>query len=137
MSEDERTVRALEPTYGTGTTPDDRLMAALAWVCAAVLQVPLVSAVLLVAEGNKESSFQRYHAIGSIAFWLAAIVYEILAVVVYLVLGIVTLGCGLACLWPIFFLPHLVALYYAYEAYMGRRPVIPVITDMMRSQGWA
>jgi uncharacterized membrane protein len=118
-------------------TPDDRLMAALAWLCAVILQFPLVSLILLVTEANKERPFQRYHAVASIGFWLVAIAYEVIAAIAYGVLGILTLGCGLACLWPIFFLPHLVALYYAYAAYMGSRPYIPLITEFMQRQGWA
>jgi hypothetical protein len=118
------------------TTSDDRLMAALAWLGMLVLQLPLVSVVLLLAEGNKGRSFQRYHSIASIGLWVVAIVYEIVATMVYLVVGLVTLGLGLICLWPIFLVPHVIALYYAYEAYMGRKPEIPWLSNFMRGQGW-
>ena len=47
--------------------------------------------------------------------------YEILAAIVYTILGTVTLGCGFACLWVIFFVPHALALYYAFQAYNGKR----------------
>jgi len=130
---------------GSGTPPpvrsgdvsdDDRLLAALSWLSLAIFQIPLVSVVLLLAEANKNRPFQRYHAINSIGFWAAAVVYEVLATIVYSVVGALTLGCGLVCLFPIFFIPHIIALYYAYESYMGRRPVIPVVSEFMNGQGW-
>ena len=47
-------------------------MAALAWVTMVILQLPLVSFVLLVAQGNRDRPFQRHHAVTSILFsWLA------------------------------------------------------------------
>ena len=118
------------------STSDDRLMAALAWFSMVILQLPVVSVVLLLAEGNKDRPFQRNHAITSILFWVAAIGYEILAGIAYTILGLVTLGCGFACLWVIFFLPHLVALYYTLQAYNGKQFEIPVLSDFARKQGW-
>jgi len=118
-------------------TSDDRLMAALAWVTMAILQLPIVSVVLLLAEGNKDRPFQRYHAVTSIVFWVVAIGYEILAGIAYAILGLVTLTFGYFCLWPLFFLPHVVALYYAFQAYNGKPVEIPVISEFVRKQGWA
>ncbi|HEY65614.1 MAG TPA: DUF4870 domain-containing protein [Caldilineae bacterium] len=115
---------------------DDRLMAALAWLGLVILQIPLVSLVLLIAEENKRRPFQRFHAINSILFWVAGFVYEIIAIIVYLVLTLITLGCLGLFLWVIFFLPHVVGLYYAYQAYQGKRSEIPFITEFARSQGW-
>jgi len=115
---------------------DDRLMAALAWVGMAILQIPLVSLVLLIAEENKKRPFQRFHAINSLLFWVVGFFYEILAVIVYIVLTIISLGCLGLFLWVIFFLPHLVALYYAYQAYQGKQREVPFITELARSQGW-
>ncbi len=125
------------PAPGISSPENDRLMAALAWVTLAILQLPVLSVIMLLVENNKNQPFQRYHAVTSIVFWAVAIIYEILASIVYVVLGVVTLGCGLACLWPIFFVPHAIALYYAYEAYMGREPLIPFITEFVRQQRWA
>jgi uncharacterized membrane protein len=115
---------------------DDRLMAALAWVSMAILQIPLVSLVLLVAEENKKRPFQRFHAVNSMIFWVAGFIYEIIAVVVYIVLTIITLGCLGLFLWVIFFLPHLAAFYYAFQAYQGKRSEVPFITEFARSQRW-
>lgn len=125
------------PVHSSGVAEDDRLMAGLTWLSALILQIPLVSLVLLLAEPNRSRPFQRYHAIASIAFWVVAVAYEVVAAIVYLVLSVITLGVGFVCLWPIFFVPHILALYYTYTAFVGREPQIPVITDLMRRQGWA
>ncbi|MCS7222011.1 MAG: DUF4870 domain-containing protein [Anaerolineae bacterium] len=115
---------------------DDRLMAALAWASMAILQIPLISLVLLIVEENKRRPFQRFHAVNSLLFWIVGFFYEILAVIVYIVLTVITLGCLGLFLWVIFFLPHLVAFYYAYQAYQGRQREVPFLTDLARSQGW-
>ncbi len=62
--------------------------------------------------------------------------YEILAGIAYVILGVVTLGIGFACLWVIFFVPHLLALFYALQAYNGKRVELPVLSDFARKQGW-
>ncbi len=111
-------------------------MAALAWVSMVILQLPVVSLVLLIAEGNKNRPFQRYHAVTSILFWGAAIVYEILAGIVFTILTVISLGCLGLFLWVIFFLPHLAALYYALQAYSGKQVEIPGISGFARQQGW-
>ena len=115
---------------------EDRLMGALSWVGLAILQIPLVSLALLIAEGNKHRPFQRFHAVNSIVFWVVGFAYEIVALIVYLLLTFISLGCLGFFLWVIFFLPHLAALYYAYQAYQGKRPDIPFISQLARSQGW-
>jgi uncharacterized membrane protein len=123
------------------TTPsdvasDDRLIAALSWLGLVLLQLPLVNIVILLADGNKNRPFQRHHAVQGIGFWVGAIIYEILAVVVFTVGSIVTLGLGALCLWVIFFLPHLLALVYAWQAYQGKELNIPLVTKFMKQQGW-
>ncbi len=139
--------------YSTGLTPppsgpgtasepsqpsdDDRLMAALAWISMVVIQLPLVSIVLLLAEGSKDRPFQRYHATISILLWFGAVVYEILAVFAYVVLGVVTLGCALLCLWPILLVPHALALWYGIQAYQGRYSEVPGASQFARGQRWA
>jgi uncharacterized membrane protein len=115
---------------------NDRLMAGLAWFSMAILQLPLVSVVLLLAEGNKGRPFQRYHAITSILFWVVSLVYEGLAAIVFTILTVISLGCLAACLWVIFFLPHLVCLFYAFQAYNGKQTEIPVLSEFARKQGW-
>ena len=68
-----------------------------------------------------------------------ALLYEI---VVGLVMGMLTLAHAglfafcLICLWVVFFLPHIVALVYAFYALTGRTPEIPVISRVAREQKW-
>lgn len=129
-------VKTAFPMDASATTDDDRTMSALAWGSMVLLQIPLVSVVLLLAEGNKDRPFQRYHAITSILFWVLAFIYEILALIAFIILTAVSLGCLAVCLWVIFFLPHLAAVYFAIQAFSGKRTEIPLVSSLARSQGW-
>jgi uncharacterized membrane protein len=102
-----------------------------------IFQVPIVSIVLLLADGNKDRPFQRYHATTSLLFWVAAAGYEILAAIAFTILTIITFGCLAVCLWVLFFVPHLIALWYMIQAYQGHYVEIPVISRFVREQGWA
>lgn len=115
---------------------DDRLMAALAWFTMVILQLPIVSIIQLLSANNKERPFQKYHAVTSLLFFAGAVVYEFVAGIAYAILGLVTLGIGYVCLLPIFFVPHLLGLYYAFQAYSGKRIELPVLSDLGRKQGW-
>jgi uncharacterized membrane protein len=98
--------------------------------------LPLVYVVLLLSEGNKNLPFQRYHASTSILLWLGGVVYEILAVMAFTILTMVSFGCLALCLWVFFFVPHIVALWYMVQAYQGRCCEIPVISRIAREQHW-
>jgi len=115
---------------------DDRLMSALAWLTLVLLQLPIVSVIQLLSPTTKDRPFQRHHAITSLLFFAAAMVYEVVAGIVYTILGALTLGCGYACLWVIFFLPHALGLYYALQAYNGKTIELPVLSNFGRQQGW-
>ena len=127
---------AAAPTASYDVTSDDKLMAALSWLGMVLLQVPLVSIVLLLAEGNKDRPFQRHHALQSIGLFVAAIAYEFVAAILFTVGSVVTLGCGALFLWVLFFVPHIMAVYYAWQAYQGKEINIPVVSQVMRQQGW-
>lgn len=115
---------------------DDRLLSALAWLTLVILQLPIVSIIQLLSAANKERPFQKHHAVTSLLFFAAAIVYEIVAGIAYGILGLVTLGIGYICLWPLFFVPHLFGLYFALQAYNGKRIELPILSDLGRNQGW-
>jgi hypothetical protein len=117
-------------------TDDDRLLSMLAWLSMVILQLPVVSVIQLMSANTKGRPFQRHHAVTSLAFWVASLVYEILATVVFVILTTVTLGCLAICLWVIFFVPHALALYYAFQAYGGKRVEIPYLSNFARQQGW-
>jgi uncharacterized membrane protein len=118
------------------STSDDRLMSMLAWLTMVVLQLPIVSAIQLLSTNTKDRPFQRHHAVTSLLFYAAGIVYEIVAGILYTILGTVTLGCGFACLWVIFFVPHALALYYGLQAYNGKLLELPVLSNFGRQQKW-
>ncbi len=117
------------------TTENDRLMAALAYGSQVVVPV-LVPAVMLLAEESKQRAFQKYHAIQSLGFLVAAIVYEVLAAIVYCGLAAVTGGCLACVLWVMFLVPVAPAFYYAYQAYQGYYFKIPFLTDFLVNSKW-
>ena len=117
-------------------TDDDRLMSMLAWLSMVILQLPIVSIIQLLSPTMKDRPFQRHHAVTSLVFFGAAIVYEIVASIVFTILTTVTLGCGAICLWVIFFVPHALGLYYAFQAYGGKRVHLKYLSDWARQQGW-
>jgi uncharacterized membrane protein len=117
------------------STDNDRLMAALAYASQVVIPV-LVPAIMLLAEESKERPFQKFHAVQSLGFLVAAIVYEVLAAIIYCGLTAVTSGCLGCVLWIIFLVPVLPALYYAYQAYQGWYFKIPFLTDFLVQSKW-
>jgi uncharacterized membrane protein len=116
-------------------TDNDRLMAALAYASQVIIPV-LVPAVMLLAEESKGRPFQKYHAIQSLGFLVAAIVYEVLAAIVYCGLTAITGSCLACALWLIFLLPAVPAFYYAYQAYQGFHFKIPFLTDFLVNSKW-
>lgn len=128
----QRTAQAVAPEG----SDDDRLLSMLAWLSMVILQLPVVSLIQLLSENTKNRPFQRHHAVTSLIFYVASFVYEIVAVVVFAILTTVTLGCGAICLWVIFFVPHALALYYAFQAYSGKRVEVPYLSRFGRQQGW-
>lgn len=134
---------AAAPKSGSGDaaftpegTDDDRLMSMLAWLSMVILQLPIVSIIQLLSPTMKDRPFQRHHAVTSLVFFGAAIVYEIVASIVFTILTTVTLGCGAICLWVIFFVPHALGLYYAFQAYGGKRVHLKYLSDWAKQQGW-
>ncbi len=122
-------------TVDTEATENDRLMAALAYASQIIIPV-VVPLIMLLSESSKNRPFQRYHAVQSLGFLVAAVIYEIVAAIVFTILTVISLGCLGLILWILFFLPIIPALYYAYLAYQGKRFEIPWVTNFMRQQKW-
>ena len=124
---------------GSGPQPDvtenDRLMAAAAYATQVFLPIA-VPAIMLLSEENKQRPFQRFHAIQSLGFLVAAVIYEVLATIVFVGLTIVSLGCLSCVLWLLFLLPVVPAFYYAYKAYQGVYFQIPIVTDFLVQNKW-
>jgi uncharacterized membrane protein len=117
------------------TTDNDRLMAALSYASQVAIPI-LVPAVMLLAEESKGRPFQKFHAIQSLGFLVATIIYEVLAAIVYCGLTSITGGCLGCLLWLIFLVPVVPALYYAYRAYQGMYFKIPFLTDFLVQNKW-
>lgn len=128
--------RGSSATFTPEGTDDDRLMSMLAWLSMVILQLPIVSVIQLLSPTLKDRPFQRHHAVTSLVFYAAAIVYEIVASIVFTILTTVTLGCGALCLWVIFFVPHALGLYYAFQAYGGKRVHLKYLSEWAQRQGW-
>ena len=98
-------------------TSDDKLWAALAYVFS-----PLVPIILLLLEDKKDRPFIRAHNI-------QALIMGVIMMFGIPIIAVFTLGCG-SLIW-------LIMLYWAYKAYQGELINIPVITDLVKNQGWA
>ncbi|MGB5933511.1 MAG: DUF4870 domain-containing protein [Anaerolineae bacterium] len=112
-------------------TENDKLMAALSYIIVAI--VPLI---ILLSENLKDRPYQRYHAITSLALMVVFIIYEAVISLFYCGATVITGGILGLCLWIVFFVPFIPALYYAYLAYQGQYFDIPVVTDFIKNQGW-
>jgi uncharacterized membrane protein len=122
------------PAYQTPDS-DDKLWAALSYITQVIVPI-LVPVVLLVAESNRKRDFQKYHAVHSLTLFAVAVIYELLATLVYTVLSAVSLGCLACILWPIFLAPLVPFIYYAYLSYQGQYFEVPYLTRFLREQKW-
>jgi uncharacterized membrane protein len=94
-------------------TSDDKLWSALAYVFS-----PIVPIILMVWEEKKNRAFIKSHSVQSLVTGI-----------VFILFSSITLGCG-SVVW-------LVMLWWAYKAYQGEKVEIPVISNLVRNQGWA
>lgn len=116
------------------TTETERLLAGLSYV-SQVLVPGVLPAILLLGEDGRRSGFLRYHAVHSLALLVATVLYYIAATMVFIVVG--SAATVLLCvLWILFLPPVAVLAYYGYQAFRGRREVIPWLTDLLRRYGW-
>jgi len=92
-------------------TSDDRLWAALAYVFA-----PLVPIILMLWEDKKSRPFIRAHNAQA------------------LILGILSVLTSAFCLGVLIWFYQ---LFCAYKAYQGELVEVPVITNLVKGQGWA
>lgn len=104
----------------TVSTPDvssdDKLWAALSYVFS-----PVIPIIMLLIEDKKNRSFIKFHAVQSL----------VIGIVLFILVPIIatfTFGCGLI-LWFVMF-------YWAYKAYQGEIFDIPVVTNLIKGQGW-
>jgi uncharacterized membrane protein len=101
----------------TDVTSDDKLWAALAYVFS-----PVVPIIILLMADKKDRPYIKAHN-------MQALVMGIIMAILVPILAAFTFGCG-AIIW-------LIMLYWAYQAYQGKMITIPVVTDLVKNQGWA
>ena len=100
-------------------TSDDKLWAAIGY------PIPLLPILVLLMEDKKDRPFLKFHAIQSLIF-------NLVLYVVITVIAIVTFGIGAFCapiVWLAVFWP-------AYDSYNGNYTEIPVVTNLIKGQGW-
>ncbi|HEY3310742.1 MAG TPA: DUF4870 domain-containing protein [Anaerolineales bacterium] len=105
--------------FNAEVTSDDKLWSALTYVFS-----PIVPIILMLMEDKKNRPFIKSHNV-------QALVLGILNIVVSSVLTFAFIGpcIGLA-VW-------LYMVYLGYQAYQGKNVVVPVVTNFVKSQGWA
>jgi len=124
-----------EPGPGSvAPTDNERLMACLSYASQFILPAVL-PVILLLSEESRRSAFVRYHAVHSLALLVAAVAYEVVAVVVY-VLGSALTGCLACVLWALFLAPLAAFGYYAVVAFQGKSPEVPYLTKFLRDSNW-
>ncbi len=106
-----------EAKKDTGITGDDKLVALLAYVL-----TPLAPIIILLMKDKKDRPFIRAHN-------AQALVWGILIVLISIV-GVVCLFAPSLVMWAI-------GVYWGIKAYQGEHVNIPVITDLVKNQGWA
>jgi uncharacterized membrane protein len=102
---------------GGDITPDDRLWAALAYVLS-----PLGSVVIYLMEDKKGRPFIKEHNV-------QALILGLINVALAVALGWLCCGIGNLVLWG-------VCCYFGYQAYQGKSVEIPVLSQLVRDQGW-
>ena len=100
-------------------TSDDKLWALLAYIF-----TPLVPIIILLMEDKKNRPFIRAHNMQA------------------LVVGAVNLIIGIFLSWTVVLacVPLLIwiaCIYWGIQAYNGKMVEIPVITNLVKNQGWA
>ena len=103
----------------TEVTSDDKLWALLAYVL-----TPLVPIIILVMEDKKNRPFIRAHNAQAL---VVGIINAILGITLSWTL---VLSCVPLIVW-------FVCIYWAIQAYGGKMVEIPVISNLVRNQGWA
>jgi len=92
-------------------TQDDKL-----WSLLSYLFSPLIGIIVLLMEDKKNRPFLKYNAVVSIC------------------LGVVWIVLSGICIGPLF---YFYGIYLGIKSYQGEMVEVPVISDLVRNQGWA
>lgn len=106
------------PMMASDATSDDRLWALLAYIF-----TPLVPILLMFLEDKKNRPFIRAHNAQALVLGIVQVVFWIFF---------------FTCITVLLALALFVAqVYWGIQAYNGKYVVIPVVTDLVKKQGWA
>ncbi len=100
-----------EAMDGGEITSDDKLWALLSYIFC-----PLIGIIILLIEDKKNRPFLKYNAVVSI------------------ILGILGVVLSWACIGVLLWF---YSLYLGFKAYQGEWVEVPVISDLVKNQGWA
>ena len=105
------------------STSDDRLWAALAYVF-----TPVVPIILALWEEKKNRPFIKAHNMQALVWGVAVfVIFTVMTITVILAI----------CSLPLALVVLIADLYWAYQAYSGKMVTIPVVSNLVKSQGWA
>jgi uncharacterized protein len=99
-------------------TSDDRLWALLAYIF-----TPIVPIILMLMEDKKNRPFIRAHNAQALVLGIIQVIF-----------WITFFTCITLILALLLFLAQ---LYWGFQAYSGKYVNIPLITDLVKKQGWA
>lgn len=100
-------------------TSEDKLWSLLAYVFS-----PLVPIIILLMEDKKDRPFIRSHNVQALALGVIGLILNV-------ALGwLIVPACFGVVLWG-------VSIYWGFQAYQGKQVEIPVLTELVRNQGWA
>ncbi len=103
---------------GEESSDDDRL-----WVFLTYIFTPIVPIIIMLMEEKKERPFIRAHN-------AQALVWGLINLVLSVTLSPLLCGIPSLALWVL-------GVYWGYQGYQGQLVQIPVITDLVKNQGWA
>ncbi|WP_210428997.1 DUF4870 domain-containing protein [Nocardioides eburneiflavus] len=109
--------------------------AVVAMVCSAGFLGFLASIVVFVMYKDR-GPFVRSHAANSINVQISMFIWLVVAAVLYVILGVITIGIGFVVFWPVFFVPPVVAgilhVVGAVKAYNGEWWNPPLTPQLVR-----
>jgi uncharacterized membrane protein len=108
----------------SGQTPSDVTSNDKVWAGLAYVFPVIVPLIIMLMDDIKERPFVKAHHMQALVWGVA----------LYIISAVLSFTVVLACLSFVF---YLVSVYWGYKAYQGETFDIPVITDFVKSQGWA
>jgi uncharacterized membrane protein len=123
-----------EPWNTPGMVPaNERTLGSLCYVSQIIVPLVMPLAILLMDETHR-SHFLRHHAAHALALMALTVLYYLLVALVWVIIALVG-GC-LACMAAVAVVPPILALiYYGWQAYSGRAPTVPWLTDLLLRNG--